>query len=178
MEPYNFYPVPVIETERLTLRQIVASDSVDFYSMRSDEETMRYIPRPVMESLNEAEDLIQRMDLLAEKQISITWGISLKGEERLIGTIGYVQFRKEDFRAEVGYMLHKLFTRKAIMQEALAAILHYGFGIMKLHAVEAVVHPDNVASIRLLERHGFVFKDYIFTRGAFVDAAIYSLIRK
>ena len=66
------------------------------------------------------------------------------------------------------------------MQEAIKAVLHYGFETMKLHSVEANVNPANAASIRLLKRTGFVqeahFKENYFSNGQFTDSLIYSLL--
>jgi ribosomal-protein-alanine N-acetyltransferase len=69
---------------------------------------------------------------------------------------------------------------KGIMQEALSAVLNYGFELLKLHSVEANVNPNNVSSIKLLERNGFVreayFKENYYYNNQFLDTAIYSLL--
>jgi ribosomal-protein-alanine N-acetyltransferase len=149
--------------------------------MRADEEMMRYVPLPLMESVQRAKEVIGRINMLAENGLGISWGVYMKGQERLIGTINFVQFKKQDFRAEIGYMLHKDFGGKGLMQEGFSAVLDFGFDVLKLHSVEAVVHPENRASLALLKRNGFVqeayFKDYLFTRGSFIDSVVYSLIR-
>ncbi len=66
------------------------------------------------------------------------------------------------------------------MQEVLTAVLDYGFKQMHLHSVEANVNPDNKASMKLLERNGFIregyFKENFFFDGKFLDSAVYSLI--
>ena len=66
------------------------------------------------------------------------------------------------------------------MQEAMAAVLGYGFSAIGLHSVEANVNPDNQASVRLLEKNGFVreayFKENYYYNGVFKDSVIYSLL--
>jgi ribosomal-protein-alanine N-acetyltransferase len=51
---------------------------------------------------------------------------------------------------------------------------------MKLHSIEANVNPNNLSSIKLLERNNFIregyFKENYFFNGKFSDSAIYSLI--
>jgi ribosomal-protein-alanine N-acetyltransferase len=105
----------------------------------------------------------------------------LKNEFKLIGNIGIWRIEKEHHRAEIGYALHPSHQGKGIMQEALKAVLDYGFHMMKLHSMEANVNPDNAASIKLLERANFVreayFKENYFFDGKYLDSAIYSLIR-
>jgi ribosomal-protein-alanine N-acetyltransferase len=66
------------------------------------------------------------------------------------------------------------------MTEAMDIVLDYGFNIMQLHSIEANVDPGNIASIKLLEKNGFVkeahFKENLFFNGKFLDTVIYSLI--
>ena len=66
------------------------------------------------------------------------------------------------------------------MQEALTEVLNFGFNILKLHSIEANVNPDNIASIKLLERNKFIreafFKENIYYEGKFSDSVIYSLL--
>jgi ribosomal-protein-alanine N-acetyltransferase len=51
---------------------------------------------------------------------------------------------------------------------------------MRLHSLEANVDPANAASIKLLEKKGFLkeahLKENVFFNGRFIDSAIYSLI--
>ena len=88
--------------------------------------------------------------------------------------------QKEHYRSEIGYALNPLFQGKGIMQEAMQAIIQYGFEIMKLHSVEANVNPANEASMRLLEKNGFVkeayFRENYYFDGKFLDSVIYSLL--
>jgi [ribosomal protein S5]-alanine N-acetyltransferase len=108
----------------------------------------------------------------------ITWGIFLKETVQLIGTIGYVNIYKENYRAEIGYLLSPGFHGKGMMTEALKRTIEYGFNELKLHSIEAIVHPDNTASTKLLEQNRFVkeayLKDNQFFDGKFIDSVIYS----
>lgn len=51
---------------------------------------------------------------------------------------------------------------------------------MKLHSIGANVNPDNVPSIKLLERNKFIreayFKENVFYNSRFIDTVIYSLL--
>jgi len=42
------------------------------------------------------------------------------------------------------------------MSEALGRVVDFGFGDLQSNRIEALVYPDNAASLKLLERHGFV----------------------
>lgn len=74
----------------------------------------------------------------------------------LIGTIGFWKIDKENHWAEIGFLLHLGHQRKGIMQEAVAAVLSYGFSAIKLHSIEANINPANMASKKLLKKNGFV----------------------
>jgi ribosomal-protein-alanine N-acetyltransferase len=116
-----------------------------------------------------------------EENRGIRWGIVLKGEAELAGTIGYHQWVKAGgYHARVGYDLAATYRRRGIMAEALEAVLRYGFETMRLNKVEARTDPRNVASIRLLEKLGFhqdgVLRENTDFHGRFIDEAAYSLL--
>jgi len=176
----TFNPFPLITTERLFLRKVEMTDADEIFFLRSDKEVMRYIDRPPAESLEEACGFIQKITDLEKNSEAVTWAITLKGEDKLIGTVCYWNIRKEHYRAEIGYLLHPDFWGKGIMKEAMAEVIKYGFKVMNLHSIEANVNPDNKASIKLLEGYNFFreayFKENYFFNGKFLDTAIYSLL--
>ncbi len=176
----NFVNFPILTTERLTLRQIKASDANEMYHLRSDEKVMEYIGRPRAKSVIEAAALIQKANEATVKQEGITWAITQKNYTKLIGNISYWRLMREHDRAEMGYILHPDYQGQGLMQEALSAVLHYGYHTLKLHSVEAHVDPNNIASIKLLERNNFVREGYYrenhYYDGKYQDTAVYSLI--
>jgi ribosomal-protein-alanine N-acetyltransferase len=176
----NFTPFPELSTERLSLRQINVKDAEHIFSLRSDEKVMQFIDRPRAVTIEDALQLIQKINNSLEAEDGITWGMALKNNKSLVGTIGFWRIEKEHYRAEIGYLLHPSLQGKGIMQEALNAVLDYAFKIMKLHSVMANVNPENLASIKLLERNNFTregyFKESYFFNGRFLDSAIYSLL--
>ena len=44
----NFNPFPNLETERLLLRRVDENDVNEIFALRSNPETMKYIPRPLL----------------------------------------------------------------------------------------------------------------------------------
>lgn len=176
----NFNPFPLLTTERLILRQINTSDESDLFILRSDKRVMRFIDRPIAQSTEDAAKLIRIINDSLNNNDGITWGITLKNDSKLIGTIGFWKITKEHYRAEIGYLLHFGYQGRGIMQEAFNAVLDYGFKVMKLHSVEANVNPENAASIKILERNKFTreayFKENYYYDGKFLDSAIYSLL--
>ena len=176
----NLNPFPILHTERLTLRQITHNDTNEIFMLRSDHRVMKYVDRPMPKLPEDVTGLIQKMIDGINNNDSISWAISLQSDPELIGMIGFWRIEKENYRAEIGYMLHPDYQGKGIMQEAMTAVLDYGFNVMKLHSVEANVNPANEASIRLLGKNKFekeaYFKEDFYFQGKFLDSAIYSLL--
>ena len=176
----NFNPFPVIETNRLHLRAITVDDKNEMFTLRSDKEIMKYIARPLMKTVEETVEFIKSINENIEKQEYINWGITLKSDNKLIGTVGFYRVQKENYRAEVGYMLHTNYHKQGIMQELMPVVLDYGFKQMKLHSIEAVIDPRNKASKNVLIKQGFAkeahFKENFFFDGEFLDSVHYSLI--
>ncbi|MBK5286146.1 MAG: GNAT family N-acetyltransferase [Bacteroidia bacterium] len=176
----NFQPFPVIETARLILRHIEETDVHEVFFLRSDETVMKYINKPLAKSLDDARDFISRVDELEKSNTGINWAISIHGDKKLIGNVSIWRIDAQHHRGEVGYVLHLEHHGKGIMQEAMEAVLDYGFRILKLHSIEANVNPANEASIKLLERNNFIcegyFKENYFFENRFLDTAIYSLL--
>lgn len=177
----NLQPFPAINTDRLLLRQITHDDVDDFFWLRNNDDVMKYIQLPKLESKQKA---IERIDFLNNSTIkneAINWAITLNNSDKLIGWILLKSIDLVNHRAEVGYLLHPDFWRKGIIQEALTAVLDFSFNTLNFHSLEALVNPENIASISLLEKHGFVkeahFKENFYFEGEFLDTGVYSLLK-
>jgi ribosomal-protein-alanine N-acetyltransferase len=160
----NFTPFPILETERLLLRRVDKNDVNEIFSMRSNAETMQYIPRPLVINKEEALSHIALLDSGIEKNEAINWAITFKGENKLLGIIGFYRTKFEDFRSEIGYMLLSENHGKGIASEAVERALDYSFNEMNLHSIEAVIDPRNYASERVLQKNGFIKEGY-FKKG-------------
>lgn len=73
---------------------------------------------------------------------------------KTVANTGYHKWRKMHHCAEIGYDLAPAGWGQGYMTEALRAVLQYGFGPMALNRVQAPIHADNYASLRLAERLG------------------------
>jgi len=178
----NVNPFPVLETERLILRNITEDDVHEMFVLRSSPEMMKYIARPLHKNEEETLVFIKNIHEGLAKLDFINWAIALKTDNKLIGTIGFYRMQNEHDRAEVGYMLHTDLQKKGIMQEALETVIKYGFTQMNLHSIEAVIDPRNKDSENILLRNNFIkeahFKENYFFDGQYLDSAHYSLLTK
>ena len=174
----NFSPFPILETERLILRRVLPSDVKEMFELRSNPETMKYIPRPLVTNYDEALAHIKMMEDKIETNEGINWAITLKGDDKMLGVIGHYRIKPEHYRAEVGYMILPEYHGKGITTEAVQCVVDYGFNTMQLHSIEGVIDPENGASEKVLQKCGFVkeahFKENEFYDGKFIDAVVYS----
>lgn len=178
----NFHPFTNLETERLLFRRLNNDDVLEILALRGNPETMKYIPRPLTKT---KEDALEHINMVETKIINnegINWAITLKDNPKLIGLIGLYRVKPEHHRAEIGYMILPEFNGRGIVTEAIKAVLDYGFYNMQLHSVEAVIDPENIASEKVLLKNGFVkeahFIENEFYNGHFLDAAVYSILHR
>lgn len=178
----NFTPFPNLETDRLFLRPVVKEDVNEIFALRSNKETMKYVPRPLAKTNEDALVHIAMIESKIETNEGINWAITLKDNPKLIGIIGHYRIKPEHFRAEIGYMLLPEYHGKGIIKEAIKETVKYGFEIMKLHSIEAIIDPDNFASERVLQKSGFIkeahLKENEYYDGRFLDTVIYSILNK
>ena len=176
----DFEPFPIITTDRLVLRQVNNGDANEIYALRSDKQVMKFIDKPLDKTIKEAMHRIKLISDSLKTSDGITWAITLKGNLKLIGTIGFWKIDKVNYRAEIGFLLHPSFQKKGIMQEAMSEVITFGFDKLKFHSIEANVNPNNKDSIKLLERNKFIreayFRENYFYDGKFLDSVIYSLL--
>jgi ribosomal-protein-alanine N-acetyltransferase len=155
MDKINFTPFPSLETERLILRQITTEDLSEFFLLKSDERILRGYNAKA-KTYEEARRFLQKINEEISKNEWILWGITLKNENKLIGSICFWNISEEQSKAEIGYELMPEYHGKGIMSKAMKPIILYGFEKMKLDLIEAVPYSNNLKSINLLERNSFI----------------------
>lgn len=175
----NFQPFPELFTERLLLRQLNLADAPEVFFLRSDKAVLQFIGKEPAQSVKEAEAFIKSVNQFLKENESIMWGIALRSKPGvIIGSICFWQLQKENYRTEIGYVLHPQYWKKGLMKEAIEAVLAYGFNTLKLHSVEARVHAANEPSLAVLRACGFEkeghFKEDFYFRGRFYDTVVFS----
>ena len=162
----SFIPFPVLETQRLQLRQMSESAVQGIFDIRTNDTVNKYIHRVPPTSIEEVQAYIIKMtDAMEKHGQCIIWAISLKGQEDCIATICYFNISEENKRAEIGFELHPDYFGGGYMQEAIKVVMQYGFNTIKLLSINAYAHKENRASIRLLEKNKFIADDAIKLEG-------------
>lgn len=151
----NFTSFPILTTERLTLRQLVAADEQAIFNLRSDTEINKFLDRKMADSLDDARQFINIVNKNIDNNTSIYWAVTLSGKSELMGTICLFGFSDESDKCEIGYELLTNFQRQGIMQEAAEEVIDYAFNTIGVQKIEAFFHRDNQQSKKLLEKFSF-----------------------
>ena len=164
-----FAHFPTLTTTRLLLRQIWLDDAGALFTTFSDEEAMQYYGHEPHRAIGDTHQLIEQTQVDYARRESIRWGITLWGEDRVIGSCGFHHFDADFHRAETGYELNRAYWRRGIMTEAVSAILTFGFAELGLHRVEAIIDIANEQSKGLLLKLGFTYEGNLRQRYVFRD---------
>ncbi|WP_018917365.1 GNAT family N-acetyltransferase [Vreelandella zhanjiangensis] len=169
--------LPVIETERLTLKPLVLNDSQSLLEIFSDPEVMRYWNTPSWSTLQDALDFIDESAALMHRQEALVLGIYLKSTGELAGKCMLFSYDRESKRAEIGFGLGRVYWGKGYISEAGEALIQYGFTSLGLRRIEAEIDPNNHSSAKALEKLGFLREGLLRERweinGIVSDSAMY-----
>jgi [ribosomal protein S5]-alanine N-acetyltransferase len=172
---------PILETERLILRELTKEDAKDIFACFSNDNVTRYYGQDTLDNIEQAEKFVDFFSKNYNEKRGIRWGIEIKGTKGIIGTIGFNAWFPKHKRAEIGYEIHPAHWRKGYTFEAASKVLSYGFNAMGLTRIGAVVFIDNDASNHLLTKMGFqkegILKKYMYQNGEANDTYIYSLLK-
>ncbi len=151
---------PRLETERLFLRAFRADDLEALATLWANDDVVRFIGGNKLSR----EDTWRR-SLAACGQWPYTgfgyWIVELKRDRRLIGQVGFADFKREmepsiEGLPELGYVLDPAVHGQGIAFEACNAALEWADANLRASSYPAIISPENGPSIRLAERLGFV----------------------
>lgn len=169
-----------ITTDRLLLIKLELNHREDFFKYRSLPEVYEY-QSFMPESLKAVDDFINKIP--NNPNIPNTWfqlAIVNKNGNKLIGDIG-IHFLEDNAQVEVGYTLAPGCQGQGYATEALKAVVNYLFFELKKHRITASVDPNNIKSIRLLERLGMRkeghFKKSFRMHDMWFDDCIYAILK-
>ena len=178
MQAFEHLP---LRTDRLVLRPLQESDAEDLFRIFSDVQVMRYWSTLPWTSDAPARTMIAR-DLAQTTKDHLRLGIQPIAHTGLIGTCTLFSINATSRRAEVGYGLSSSSWGRGYMNEALRALLDYGFRHLDLNRIEADIDPRNAASARTLERLGFskegTLRERWIVGDEVSDTDLYGLLRR
>lgn len=170
---------PIIETERLLLRELKLSDITELSEILSDKESMKYYPRPF--SKEEVEIWIKMNTRSYEDNNFGLWAVISKNDNIFLGDCGItIQDIEGKQLPELGYHIKKHYCNKGYASEAAKACIGYVFDILNLETLYSYTNIDNVPSIQVAKKNGMEyiksFKKKIL--GETVNEVLYSIKRQ
>lgn len=147
---------PLFETERLVVRHFCPDDLDVFAALIADPVVMRYIGEGITLS---REDTAYWIGVCQKKYADRGYGTSavFHKDGSFLGYCGVVRAPDRDFD-ELTYTLHRHAWGQGYATEVAGAMLAYVFERASLDHIYATVYPDNVASLRVLEKLGANFQ--------------------
>ncbi|MDQ7780595.1 MAG: GNAT family N-acetyltransferase [Planctomycetota bacterium] len=160
--------IPTITTRRLVLRPFTERDVGPLHRILCEEGVLRYFPNPNPPARDAVERFV--VDQLRRwwQDGFGWWAVTPRSRRALIGWNG-LQFLPETNEVEVGFLLSREFWGRGLALEGALAGLKYGFDTLGLESIIALVHPENRASRRVIEKLGMSFVDRARYFGMEVD---------
>lgn len=145
-----------LTTARLLLRELVWNDLTDIHRLHSypkvaqfntldiprNQQTTREVMRPIIRNATEA------------TRVHYGWTIRTADENLFLGEAGLNLSAPRHRRGEIFYKLLPEHWGRGYATEAAQALVRFGFGVLKLHRIEAGAATENHASARVLEKIG------------------------
>ncbi len=173
--------VPLLDTDRLSLRELRHDDVADMYRIFSNLEVMRYWSRPVMTDEQDAHEMLREIITGARERKFLQWGVALKDTDRVIGTCTLFANDEKHKRTEIGYVIGRDHWRQGFAGEIVPRIIDFAFNELGLHRIEADIDPRNTGSIRIVERLGFqregLLRERYHVDGEIQDSAFFGLLK-
>src|SRR5579872_3666303 len=172
-------PHPVLSTARLRLRQFRAEDAGAMHECFVDAGAMRYWNQPVFTKRVETERAVRKFIDCTPSYYRF-WAAADALTDRCLGLVNYHDGHIRNKRVSIGYIIEPSRQRQGLATEAVSAMLDFCFGELGLHRVQAYIHPDNRASIALVEKFGFqregLLRDNLRVGDAWRDDLLYALL--
>jgi RimJ/RimL family protein N-acetyltransferase len=150
--------IPTITTSRLVLRAFTAGDVEPLHHILGGRDVLRYFPNTDPPSRDKVQRLISGHLRHWEERGYGWWAVEPRSKNELIGWSG-LTFLPETEEVEVAYLLGQAFWGKGLATEAARACVQYGFENVGLESIVGIVHPENIASQRVIEKLGMSFVD-------------------
>ncbi|WP_408009192.1 GNAT family N-acetyltransferase [Pseudalkalibacillus sp. A8] len=168
-------------TKRLQLKKITTKDSAKLFKIWSDPNVTKFMNIDNFTNENQTRDMIDFLNKLAQDKKAIRFSIFKLESDELIGSCGYNLLDFKNAKAEIGYEIAKDFWGKGYAPESISSLITYGFDSLNLHRIEAKVEPENMNSIKVLQKLNFTFEGKLRqcekSKGKFIDLNIYSKLR-
>ena len=149
-----------IDTPRLQLRGWTDRDRDAFRGFVSDREMMRYISAGRTWSEKQVDEFFARQARNVAERGYCMGAVVLRETDEVIGVAG-VQPQRLAGEDEVGWWIGTAWQRQGFATEAGGASLAYALDVLQRSRVVAIADPENIASIRVMQKIGMRYLDTV-----------------
>lgn len=156
----------VVETNRLILRQFHAFDGEALDCVFGDAEVMFF--GPGVQSKAWVRNWLRDCQETYYQKLGFgPWAVVEKSLRQVIGYCGLFHFPDiaGQSEIEIGYRLARPFWGRGYATEAALAVRGYGFNVLCLSRLVALIDPQNVGSIRVAEKVGMKYEKEVMLEG-------------
>jgi RimJ/RimL family protein N-acetyltransferase len=157
----NILAVKILETKRLVLRRLTASDAAFILELLNEPAFLENIGDRGARTLADARRYIARGPVASYRKFG--FGLYLaerKDSGTAIGICGLLKRESLD-DVDIGFAFLRRYWSQGYARESAAAVMHYGWTKLRLPRIVAITKPTNQASIALLEKLGLRFEKSI-----------------
>jgi ribosomal-protein-alanine N-acetyltransferase len=150
--------VIIIETERLLLRRLVEADAAFVLALLTDPEFLAQVGDRGVHDLQSAQRYVREGPGASYARYG--FGLNVMQLKRTAAAVGLCGLLRRDSHpdVEIGFALLPHARGAGLALEAAAATLSWGLSTLALTRIVALTAPDNVPSMRILERIGLRFE--------------------
>jgi len=139
----------IIETDRLILREFIQFDSEKIYELNSDPDVLKYTGDLPFNSIREAKSFIENYSEYKRNCFG-RWAVIYKESNEFLGWCG-LKLNEENI-VDIGFRFFKKEWNKGYATESAKAVLYFGFNSLGIDQIIGRTAPNNVASIKVLEK--------------------------
>jgi [ribosomal protein S5]-alanine N-acetyltransferase len=150
--------IPVLETSRLILRAFVPEDVPALYEIMNGPDVLRYFPPGGPPSYERVERGVARFLRHWETRGYGLWAVVERESAALIGRCG-LTFVEELQSVEIDFLFGNRYWGMGYASEAGRAALDWGLDQHVFERLIGIVHHENMASRRVLEKLGLKIQE-------------------
>ena len=151
----------ILETERLLLREYVEEDAEAFFKVNSDPEVLRFVPDKRLLNVEQARQILVDHPIADYRKYGFGRGACiLKSTGEQIGFAG-LKYLEELGEVDVAFRLMPNHWGQGLATEAAIASVRFGFADLGLKRIIGLVMPENIASVRVLEKTGLRYAETV-----------------
>jgi aminoglycoside 6'-N-acetyltransferase len=172
-----------LETPRLIIRHFQDNDIKILLAYRNDPEIAKYQSWNLPYSEIAAQEFIEYLQQTTPGTLGEWYqlAVELKATGEMIGDCAFCILAEDGQQAEIGFTLIRPHQGQGYATEAVKSLLEYLFVNYHLHRIRANCDPENIASVKLLERLGMRLEGHfmksLWLKGKWVDELWFAILR-